>query len=252
MLKLENLAVSIGGKSILKPLSFEVREGEWLMLAGPNGAGKTTLLRAIAQTVPYTGKAFFEGRDIARMRAKERARAFALLSQRQETGYAFTAEEVIRLGRYARSSSLAGRSEEGERAVREAAQLCGLLPLLRQSILTLSGGELQRVFLAQVFAQNPKLLLLDEPANHLDLKYMAQIFELIAQWVKQPERAVISVVHDLALTRHYAGTAAILKEGRLLIKAPAEEALTPELLREAWGMDVQGYMRSLLSDWQEG
>ena len=116
--------------------------------------------------------------------------------------------------------------------------------------VTLSGGELQRVFLAQVFAQDPKLLLLDEPANHLDLKYMEQIFELIARWVKQPGRAVISVVHDLSLTKLYGTTAALLHEGSLLGKGPVSEVLSPGLLQTAYGMDVQGYMRRLLKAWE--
>ncbi len=252
MLSVRGLSVSVGGRDILRPLSLEVCEGEWLMLAGPNGAGKTTLLRAISGALPYRGGAFFEGRDLRGMNPRQRARAMALLSQRQETGYAFTAEEVIRLGRYAHASPLSGRDREGERAVLEAARLCGVENLMRQSILTLSGGELQRVFLAQVFAQDPRLLLLDEPANHLDLKYLAQIFDLISRWVRSGRRAVISVVHDLSLTRRYADTAALLREGRLLIKAPAAEALSAGMLEEAYGMDVQGYMRGLLSAWQQG
>lgn len=250
MLSVRSLSVSIGGREILRPLSFEVREGEWLMLAGPNGAGKTTLLRAISGALPHQGSALFEGRDLRGIKPRERARAMALLSQKQETGYAFTAEEVIRLGRYAHSSPFSGRDREGERAVLEAARLCGVEGLLQQSVLTLSGGELQRVFLAQVFAQDPKLLLLDEPANHLDLRYLAQIFDLISRWVRAGGRAVISVVHDLSLTRRYADTAALLREGSLLIKAPAAEALSAGMLEAAYGMDVQSYMRSLLADWQ--
>ena len=250
MLRLDKVSVDIGGKPILRPLSFELQEGEWLMLAGPNGAGKTTLLRAIAQTADYQGHIYFEGEDIARMKHKARAKAFATLSQRHGSGYAFTAEEVIRLGRYARKSFLGSGDERGEQAVREAIALTGVEGLLRQSVLTLSGGELQRVFLAQVFAQDPRLLLLDEPANHLDLKYMEQIFELIARWVKQPGRAVISVVHDLSLTKLYGTTAALLHEGSLLGKGPVSEVLSPGLLQTAYGMDVQGYMRRLLKAWE--
>ncbi len=250
MLRVDKVSVAIGGKVILRPLSFELDHGEWLMLAGPNGAGKTTLLRAIAQTAAYEGHVYFEGEDIARMKHKARAKAFATLSQRHGSGYAFTAEEIIRLGRYAQMSFLGSGDAAGEQAVREAIALTGVEGLLGQSVLTLSGGELQRVFLAQVFAQDPKLLLLDEPANHLDLKYMEQIFELIARWVKQPGRAVISVVHDLSLTKLYGTSAALLHEGSLLGKGPVSEVLSPGLLQTAYGMDVQGYMRRLLKAWE--
>ena len=98
MLRVDKVSVQIGGKPILRTLSFELHDGEWLMLSGPNGAGKTTLLRAIAQTADYQGHVYFEGEDIARMKHKARAKAFATLSQRHGSGYAFTAEEVIRLG----------------------------------------------------------------------------------------------------------------------------------------------------------
>lgn len=250
MLRVDKLSVTMGGKPILRPLSFELHDREWLMLSGPNGAGKTTLLRAIAQTADYEGHVYFGGKDIARMKHKDRAKAFAILSQRNAAGYAFTAEEVIRLGRYAQKSFLGSGDEAGEQAVREAIALTGVEGLLHQSVLTLSGGELQRVFLAQIFAQDPKLLLLDEPANHLDLKYMEQIFELIARWVRRPGRAVISVVHDLSLTKLYGSSAVLLHEGRLLGKGPVNEVLSSKLLQTAYGMDVQGYMRRLMKTWE--
>lgn len=251
MLRVENVSVALGGKTILHPLSFGLSRGEWLMLAGPNGAGKTTLLRAIARSVDHLGHIFYEGQDVALMKHKARARAFATLSQRQEVGYAFTAEEVIRLGRYASRSFLQGRDEEGERAVHEAIDLCGVEDLLRQSVLTLSGGELQRVFLAQVFAQDPKLLLLDEPANHLDLQYQQQIFDLIAQWIQEPGRAVISVVHDLSLARRYGSHALLLSGGAVAAYGTMAEALDGDRLNEVYGMDVRAWMRGLLKGWEE-
>mgnify|MGYP001256329083 CR=1 FL=1 len=245
-----SLNKSFGNVRAVQDLNLTVHRGDILSVIGPSGCGKTTLLRAIAQTADYQGHIYFEGEDIARMKHKARAKAFATLSQRHGSGYAFTAEEVIRLGRYARKSFLGSGDERGEQAVREAIALTGVEGLLRQSVLTLSGGELQRVFLAQVFAQDPRLLLLDEPANHLDLKYMEQIFELIARWVKRPGRAVISVVHDLSLTKLYGTTAALLHEGSLLGKGPVSEVLSPGLLQTAYGMDVQGYMRRLLKAWE--
>ena len=249
MLTVKDLSVVINGKSILDHISFCVDPGEWLMLIGPNGAGKSTLLSAVSQGIKYGGSIHFEEQDIARMKPRRRALSFAVLSQRHEVGYAFTAGEVIRLGRYASTSFLKSESSDDADLIHQAVELTGIGDILKQNVLTLSGGELQRVFLAQIFAQNPKLLLLDEPANHLDLKYQEQIFELISRWVKQPGRAVISVVHDLSLAKRYGHSAVLLNHGRMINQGPSSIAISPDSLREVYGMDVYAWMHKLLKVW---
>ena len=251
MLAVKGLSVTLGGQQIVHPLDFSIQDGDWMMLIGPNGAGKSTLLNALAQGLAYQGSITFDGRDVRHMKARERARSMALLSQRHGVGYAFTAEEVIRLGRYAQTGFLRGESGEDERHVQEAARLCDLQNILHQSVLTLSGGELQRVFLAQVFAQNPRLLLLDEPANHLDLPFQRQIFELISGWLRTPGRAVISVVHDLSLARRYGKTALLLNRGHVAAQGAATDVLGRDALRVVYGMDVHAWMRELLRGWEE-
>ena len=118
-------------------------------------------------------------------------------------------------------------------------------------MLTLSGGEMQRVFLAQVFAQNPQVLILDEPANHLDLKYQQHIFSLIQEWLKQPGRAVLSVVHDLSLARRYGTHAILLDHGKTVSQGTISDVMTPENLKQVYGMDVYAWMRDMLSQWQD-
>ena len=118
-------------------------------------------------------------------------------------------------------------------------------------MLTLSGGETQRVFLAQVFAQNPKVLILDEPANHLDLKYQQQLFSLLADWLKTPGRAVLSVVHDLSLARRYGTRVLLMDRGKNVAQGSPREVMTPQTLQKVYGMDVAAWMRDLLSPWQE-
>ena len=202
MLDVDRLSVRYGTKQIVDALSFSVSEGQWLMIAGPNGAGKSTALAAITQGTPYTGRVLFEGQNVRSMKPALRARAIGVLAQNHFVGYGFTVEEVVRLGRFAYAGGVFGRSREDDAGhVEQALTLTGLQDKRRQSVLTLSGGELQRTFLAQVLAQDPKLLLLDEPTNHLDLIYQKQIFALIGQWLQTPGRAVVSVVHDLSLAR---------------------------------------------------
>lgn len=251
MLRVKGLSVTMQGKEILRDVSFDALEGQWLMLAGPNGAGKSTLLRAISQGLIYEGKVLFEGQDLKAMRPRDRARRMALLSQMHEVGYAFTALELVRLGRYAYGGFLKGRDEEGEAQIAEAIRLTGLDAIATQNVLTLSGGELQRVFLAQVLAQSPRLLLLDEPANHLDIKYQQQIFGIIESWLKAPGRAVISVVHDLSLARRFGHQALLLDKGRAVAHGGVRDVLSRDRLKAVYGVDVFHWMRTLLGGWQD-
>ena len=130
-----------------------------------------------------------------------------------------------------------------------ALELTGLTELRRASVLTLSGGELQRTFLAQVFAQNPQILILDEPANHLDLIYQKHIFSLIETWLRQPGRAVVSVVHDLSLARKYGTHAVLMHRGQCAAQGKIGDVMTAEKLQAVYEMDVYGWMREMLGQW---
>ncbi len=250
MLRAENVTVTIDRKTIVSNVSFSLAQGEWLMLAGPNGAGKSTLIRAIAQGVPYTGRISLMGRDMRTYKPAQIARQIGMLSQQHSVGYGYTVEEVVSLGRYAHSSGFWARGdEEGERRVNEALEMTGLSQLRHASVLTLSGGELQRTFLAQVFAQDPQILLLDEPANHLDLVYQKHIFSLIGEWLKTPGRAVLSVVHDLSLAKKYGTHAVLMEDASAVAQGEISGVLTEENLARVYGMDVGCFMRELYKVW---
>ena len=251
MLQGEHITVRYGSRAVVDDFSFHLREGEWGMLVGPNGAGKSTLIEAIAQGVPYTGVIRWRGEDIRSLKGVRRAQRIGVLSQRNTVSYAYTVEEVVRLGRYAyRAGLFSGRDEAGDAAVEQALALTGMTDLRQASMLTLSGGETQRVFLAQVFAQNPQVLILDEPANHLDMKYQQQIFNLLLTWLKTPGRAVLSVVHDLSLARKYGTGAILMDQGKSIAQGPVREVMTAENLQKVYGMNVLGWMRELLAPWE--
>lgn len=252
MLEVKNLSVRYGNFSILENLSFSVDQGQWLMIAGPNGAGKSTALNAITQGTPYSGTVLFEGNDVKKMKAIDRARRIGVLTQSHFVGYDFTVEEVVRLGRYAHAPGLFSKQDDtNEEAVEEALALTGMGGQRKQSVLTLSGGELQRTFLAQVFAQQPRLLLLDEPTNHLDLVYQKQVFSLISQWLQSPGRAVVSVVHDLSLAKAFGTHAVLMNQGKSIACGKVNEVLCRENLDPVYGMDVAGWMKQMLSQWEE-
>ena len=251
MLKAEHVTVCCDGQVIVDDLSFALEAGQWLMLVGPNGAGKSTLIRTVAQGVPYTGVITLNGRDIRACKPAQLAQRIGVLSQQHSVGYAYSVEEVVSLGRYAHTAGfLSGGDAEGKARVEEALEMTGLAHLRHASVLTLSGGELQRTFLAQVFAQNPQILILDEPANHLDLVYQKHIFSLIGEWLKTPGRAVLSVVHDLSLARRYGTHAVLMDHGRSVAQGTIRETLTGENLQTVYGMDVCGWMREMYAQWQ--
>ena len=251
MLKAENITVRFGERTVVDHLSFHLHEGQWLMLVGPNGAGKSTLIETISQGVAYTGNILLEGKDIRRFKAAQLARKVGVLAQKNVVGYAYTVDEVVGLGRYAYTQSfLSARDDGGKDQVERALSLTGLTNLRHASVLTLSGGELQRTFLAQVFAQNPQILILDEPANHLDLKYQQHIFSLISDWLKTPGRAVISVVHDLSLARKYGTHAVLMNQGKNISQGKIDEVLTQDNLKTVYDMDVYGWMRDMLEHWR--
>lgn len=245
------ITVSFGELTILDRVSFSLDENQWLMVIGPNGAGKSTLVNAISKGVPYTGAISYLGRDVNQCKPYELARRIGVLSQSHFVGYSFTVGEVVRLGRYAYSPGIFSKKQgDDEERVQKALTLTGLTALEHQSVMTLSGGELQRTFLAQVLAQDPKILILDEPTNHLDLVYQKQIFDLIAEWLKGEGRAAISVVHDLSLAKAYGTHALLLDRGNTVASGTIAEVFSPEHLDRAYCMDVYAWMRSKLGQWE--
>ncbi|MCE5236326.1 MAG: ABC transporter ATP-binding protein [Eubacteriales bacterium] len=250
MLEVKRLTVRAPGRTLLNGVSFSVFEHDWLMVAGPNGAGKSTLVNAVSQSIAYEGEVYFEGKNAAAMKPAARARSIGVLAQSHHVAYPFTVEEVVRLGRYAYTRGpFFARTDGDEAKVEEALILTGMDARRAQSVTTLSGGELQRTFLAQVFAQDPKLLILDEPTNDLDPVYQKRVFELISAWVKLPGRAVMSVVHDLALAKAYGTRALLLSEGGLAAEGETDTALSRENLNRVYAVDVYAWMRELLEKW---
>ncbi len=251
MLDIGHVTVRYGNFTAVSDVSFTLGEGMWLMLVGPNGAGKSTLIEAVSGGVSYDGKILYKGKDLRSLKPAQRAREIGVLAQHNLPGYAFTVEEVVRLGCYSRSSGFFSGPDPGqEERVENALELTGMTALRRADMLTLSGGEMQRVFLAQVFAQDPQLLILDEPANHLDLKYQQHIFSLIQGWLKEPGRAVLSVVHDLSIARRYGSHAILMDHGRSISQGLIRDVMTSGNLQQVYGMNVYGWMQEMLSQWQ--
>ena len=191
-----------------------------------------------------------DGEDLAKVRPHALAKKLGLLAQSHSVGYAFSVDQVVQLGRYAyRGGLFSEPGADNESQIENALSATGMTAFRDHSVLTLSGGELQRTFLSQLLAQNPKLLLLDEPTNHLDLAYQKEVFRLIGDWVRGTGRSVISVVHDLSLARAYGDEALLMSGGQIIASGDVKTALSDENLDAAYGMDVRGWMRGLYEQW---
>ena len=250
LLELRNVTVRYGTRTVLDSVSCSVKAGEWLMVIGPNGAGKSTMIRAVTGTAPYDGGISVEGVPIETIKPRELAKKIAVLTQNNSVSYSFTVKELVELGRYPyRRGLFGGRDPDDGQMVIDAINEVGLGGFEERSLLTLSGGELQRAFIAQLFAQDPNVLILDEPTNNLDLIYQKEIFELLEVWVKKENRAIVSVVHDLGLARAFGTKAILLDEGRTVASGPIEEVFLRDNINSAYELDIDEWMKRLYSHW---
>ena len=251
MLNISHLSCGYGGPPVVKDVSFRVREGERLCILGPNGCGKTTLLRAMAGLLPASGSIQLNGSDLRKLSVRQRAKKLALMSQLSQTAFGYTVHETVMLGRYARRTGgpLAGESAEDRRVVQESMTLTGTWELRNRLITQLSGGQLQRVYLARTFAQEPQAILLDEPTNHLDLRYQVELIESLRAWVQTAGRCVVGVLHDINLALAFADTVLLMEHGTVLTQERVEH-LDTSLLNRLYGMDVRTHMKTTLERWK--
>jgi len=248
---LEDVRAGYRGRDVVHGVSLAVEAGECFLILGPNGCGKTTLLRAVAGLLPSRGTVLLEGRPLAGMKRREVAGCVALLSQLSQVYFAYSVYDTVMLGRYVRLKG-AFRVPTGadKRCVERCLAAVGLWELKDRMIDTLSGGQLQRVFLARTLAQEPRVILLDEPTNHLDLKHQTALMESLRAWTREEGCAMVGVVHDLNLALSFGDRMLLMRDGRVAACGKPEEVLRPEMLASVFGMDVAAYMKRALSRWE--
>ena len=251
MLVLSHVSTGYDKKKIVKEISLTAKKGQVVGIIGPNGCGKTTLLRAISGILPYEGSIQMDGEEISSFKRKTLARKVALLTQVSEIYFPYTVYETVALGRYAHQSSLALTLSDKDKAIiEESIAKVGLMSEKDRMINELSGGQLQRVFLARTLTQCPDIILLDEPTNHLDLKHQIDLLTHLKEWVKGDNRQVIAVLHDLNLVQQFTDEVVLMRDGKLLRRGSTAEILGSEDLKTAYEMDVKQFMLDTLSKWQ--
>lgn len=240
----------IVGVDVVKDLSFSVKRGEKLCVIGANGSGKSTLLKGLMGLVETRGKLELDGISIHTLSAKARAQQLGFLSQTPPTQFSYSVWDTVAMGRYChRKGMVSPLSKEETQLIDHCLSEVGLWEKRDTLISHLSGGQVQRVFLARIFAQDPKIILLDEPTNHLDLKVQIELYQFLEDWVSQKNRAVISVVHDLNSVQNFASRVLLLHEGATLAYGSTKEVLTPEHLQQAYDVDLWGYFQTCYEQW---
>ncbi|MCL2226872.1 MAG: ABC transporter ATP-binding protein [Oscillospiraceae bacterium] len=252
MLTVNNVSVGYNGVDVVKGVSFCVGDNENLSIIGPNGCGKTTLLRAIANILPYKGDIDIDGKPLRGMKHKEISLRIAMLSQLSGIYFQYSVYETVMMGRYLhiKDKLLGLPSKEDKACVMSCLEAVNLASHADRAITELSGGQLQRVFLARTLAQSPDLILLDEPTNHLDLKYQIELIDYLKDWAEDGGRSVIGVMHDINLAMKLSDNIMILKGGGVKAIGKADEVITDSILEDVYEIDVAGYMRQSLKRWE--
>ncbi len=240
LLKITELSAGYDRRPVLHGLSLELQSGELLGIIGPNGCGKSTLIKTLSGVLkPKGGQVWLEGRDLLRMKAEERARLVGVVAQNSSLPPAFTAAEIVLFGRTPHLGAFQNESEADWLIVREAMEAADCWHMAARPVSELSGGERQRVLFALALAQQPHLLLLDEPTTYLDINYQVEIMDIAADWLKtEPGRGAIAVFHDLNLAAQYCRRIILLAAGRILATGSPQEVITADNIRQAYGATV--------------
>lgn len=232
-------AVSVGyrGRSVIKGLDLAVPEGAFTALIGPNGSGKSTLLRALARLQPLTaGAVTLDGADIARLPPRQVARRIGILLQGASAPEGMSVLELVQEGRYPHRHLFGRWSAADERACRRALELAALEELAERPLETLSGGQRQRAFIAMVLAQEPGILLLDEPTTYLDMSHQLDILDLVASLVGEAGTTVVAAIHDINQAARYAQHIVVLKAGAIVAAGAPEAVISPALIDDVFGV----------------
>ncbi len=231
-----DVGVSIDAARLLDGVDLSAERGRFVGLIGPNGAGKSTLLRALASVLRYQdGAVSLFGRDLEALSSRNIAELLALLPQTPPYSQGFTAVELVLMGRYPHLGRFQVEGREDERIAHESMRLTETDAFHERSVDTLSGGERQRVFLARALAQQPQILLLDEPTSNLDILHQLKILTLVRRLVDDG-LTVVTAIHDLNLAARFCDRLVLLNRGRVVADGSPETVIKPDVVERAFGV----------------
>lgn len=240
MINGKNIEIAYDKNIVIKELDIEIKAGELITILGTNGCGKSTLLKAISRVIPYRdGEISLEDRIIGSINSKEFAKKLAFVSQNNEIPEDITVEEFIRYGRTPHKKWYEILNEEDEKIVEWAMEICKIKRFSKRKVMSLSGGERQKVWIAMVLAQKTPILLLDEPTTYLDICHQFEIMELIKELNEKLGITIVMVLHDLNQASQYSKRVVVLKDGKKYAEGRTEEILTRELIRDVYKVESE-------------
>ena len=240
-LAIEARGIGFGYRTVpvLNDVSFTVETGEVVGIIGPNGSGKTTLLKILSRTLqPQCGSVRIFGENLFDMHPRALARQVAVVPQSSSIAFPFRVSEIVLMGRNPYQSRLPFETQTDRQAVLEALRATDTLDLADRRITELSGGEMQRVIIARALAQQPRIMLLDEPTAHLDLHHQIAVYGILAQLNAEQNMTIVVVSHDLNLAAIHCRRLALLSHGQIVADGSPAEVVTEENLENVYGVDV--------------
>ncbi|MBC7087570.1 MAG: ABC transporter ATP-binding protein [Tissierellales bacterium] len=239
IIELKNIEFGYGKTKVLKSIDLNVEKGEFLSIIGPNGAGKSTLLKTINNIFDeYDGNISIYGKNLKDYKRKELARIVSFVPQETYLDFEFSVEELIFMGRYPFQNRFKTDTINDYEICYKAMTLTNTLEIKDRLITQISGGERQRTLIAKALAQDPKIILLDEPTSHLDINHQIEVLEILKELNKTKDLTIITVLHDLNLASRYSDKLVLLKDGKILKTGSAQEVLTVSNIENAYNMNV--------------
>jgi len=238
LIQIKNISVGYGQRVVLKNVSFNINKGDFLGIIGPNGSGKSTLVRTISRVLPpFSGEILLNGKDIYRLNSRMVAKEIAVVLQATPVNFSFSVLEIVLMGRSPHLNRLQLEGRKDLEIAKNCLSLTDSLDLAKRDINELSGGERQRVIIAKALAQQPHILILDEPTVHLDINHQIEIFNLLKRLNAENGLTVVSISHDLNLAADYCKELILLKDGQIYTAGPPRKVLTSQTIKDVYRAD---------------
>lgn len=240
MLSVDKLSIELNQKKIIRDLSLEINAGEIVSIIGPNGSGKSTALKAISRMIkPDEKTVYLDQEDLMTLRSKDISKKMSVLFQSNEAPHDITVEQLVEYGRTPHKKWFEGFNDEDVEVINWAIEKTGLESYRKRLVVSLSGGEAQRAWIAMSLAQRPQILLLDEPTTYLDIAHQLQLLELIHSVNRELGMTIVMVLHDLNQASIYSDKICVIKKGELVRYGTSEEVITKELIRSVYHVDCE-------------
>jgi len=248
---ISKLTFSYGKDPVIRSISTSLHEGVFYGLVGPNGCGKTTFLDLLTGSrSPDSGSILFRGENLSSLPKKKLAKEIALVPQEFDTGFGYTVEEIVLMGRHPHIQRFSSPAETDWLAVDRSLQQIGISTLREKPVNSLSGGQKQRAVVARALAQDSTVLLLDEATANLDIKYSLQIFKLARELVEKEGRTVVAVIHNLNFAAAYCDEILFMQNGQLATQGSTESTMTERNIEKIFGIQSQVVWNDYSSSYQ--